>query len=161
MKDDAEHCAAEPNPFHILLRAMVAQLQMQHLEVAEILGVPLNTLENWMVDPEHASSRLPHRLVQLGVMKLLNAKISTLRKGLVMRKWIVTKPDGSTHSTSELRDWVSRHYPGENAATVAAALSQRGKYVRLGLTVRKEVYTFKDPPQKAPGTSYSQAANSK
>ena len=136
MKNATRRRGPTPAPFAITLGKMIENLRLPLDVVAELLHVPDETLQAWLSDAASA----PHRLMQIGAVAVLGAKIAYMRKGQAARKWIITTPDKKTHETPELVEWLRQRYPGEKAESVAATLGQRGRHVRLGLVAERKVY---------------------
>lgn len=121
-----------PAPFHQTIGKLCQRLPFPHSMVAELLQIPESLLAAWLL-----GDKVPHRLMQIGAVDVLGAKIAYMRKGQNAREWIVKTPDGVEHRTPELTDWIKQNYPSAHAANVAAALGQRGQYKKLGLSAKK------------------------
>lgn len=132
-----------PAPFHESLKRVVDELGMSQSAVADALGVTMDTVESWLADPSKPWAATPHRLMQIGAMNLLMARRSHLRRGQKQYTWVVTTPDGQTHQTSELSEWLRIHRPELDPAYIAGRLGRAGAPLIEGLRAQKAVFSAK------------------
>jgi len=78
--------------------------------------------------------------MQIGAMNLLMARRSHMRKGAASYHWEVTTPDGVTHKTPELSEWVRVNRPELRAHFVAGKLGRSGEPMVEGMTARRVTF---------------------
>lgn len=103
----------QKRPFYVRLRESIDAIDLPQKDIAALLDIAPSTLETWLAPPSKSWHREPHRLMQIGAIRVLlgsRTKRDSLsghpeRQNATASKWRVTYADGRTEVLVNLRKW--------------------------------------------------------